>query len=175
MQDNISYEAGVKSRVADGKVQLNMALYHVEGTNLTTQVGVLDSNGNFITSTVNGGEVTTDGFEVELIWAPTYNWTISTTASIMDSEHKEFGAGNPFQQQAGSVPPGNFLDLRGTQTPWSPDATLGFSASYNIDRGDRGIFTPHVQFYYSDEYNTDDVVPVSPTGPRVPTPRQTSD
>lgn len=158
VQDNISYEAGVKSRFANGAVRLNMAAYHVEGTNLTTQIGVLDANNNFITSTVNGGEVTTDGIDLELSWQPSYKWFISALASIMDSEHKEFGARNPFAQQAGTVPPGNFLDLRGTQTPWSPDATLGFSASYNIDKGDSGIFTPHLQFYYSDEYNTDDVV-----------------
>ena len=158
VQDNISYEVGVKSRMANDSVQLNIAAFHVEGTNLTTQRGDLDANGNFITSTVNGGEVTTDGIEFEVVWVPTYNWTISAIASIMDAEHEEFGASNPFQQQGGSVPPGNFLDLRGTQPPWSPDATLGFSASYNINRNEKGVFTPHFQFYYSDEYNTDDVV-----------------
>lgn len=157
-QDNISYEVGMKSRWANDTVQWNVAAYHVEGSSLTTQVGVLDANGVFITSTVNGGEVDTDGLEVELVWLPSDKWTVSANLSIMDAEHKEFGAGNPFTEQAGSVPAGNFLDLQGTEPPWSPDATLGLSVSYDIDLAGGARLTPYLQYYYSSEFNTDDVV-----------------
>jgi outer membrane receptor protein involved in Fe transport len=155
-QDNEAIEIGVKSRWADNTVQLNLALYQNEGTNLTTQTAVLNDQGTFITSTVNGGSIDTTGLEIELDWLPTENWLISANASIMDSEHVEFGARNAFQQFAG-VDSG-FSSLNGLEPPWAPDATLSVSVGYDIDLGDSGRLTPFVQIFYSSEFNTDDLV-----------------
>ena len=154
-QENEAFELGLKSRWADNTVQLNMSFYMNEGTDLTTQIGQ-DVDGVFITTTVNGGSVDTTGFEAELDWLPTPEWTLSANISIMDSEHKEFGINNGWSEANGE--PLGFLDLRGTTPPWAPDLTLSLSAGYDIDLGDNGKLTPFVQFYYTDEYNTDDLV-----------------
>jgi hypothetical protein len=74
----------------------------------------------------------------------------------MDSEYKTFGAGNGFQQYAGVDVA--FSNLDGLSPPWTPDATLGFSVSYDINLGSSGTLTPYLQFYYSSEFNTDDLV-----------------
>lgn len=155
-QDNEAIEIGVKSRWADNTVQLNLALYQNEGTNLTTQTAVLNDQGTFITSTVNGGSIDTTGFEIELNWLPTQDWLISANASIMDSEHVEFGASNGFQQYAGAD--SGFSSLNGLEPPWAPDATVYVSVGYDFDLGDAGSLTPFVQFFYSSEFNTDDLV-----------------
>lgn len=154
-QDSQAYEVGAKSRFLNGTVQANVALYRNEFENLTTQELV-----GFATRTVNGGEVDVNGLEVDLTWLPTETTFVSATASLMDASYGAYGVTNPFQlidgQPAASVQNG-FVSLDGTTPPWSPDVTLGLSLGYDIDLGSRGRLTPFIQFYYSGEYNTDDV------------------
>jgi outer membrane receptor protein involved in Fe transport len=156
-QDNLAYEVGLKSRWAEDTVQFNMAIYSNEGTNLTTQLGET-INGVFITTTVNAGEVETTGAEVELDWLPNDLWTVSAGLSVMDSEHTTFGINNGWDEANGVVLDPNFLDLNGTAPPWAPDLTLNLGVSYDIDLGNGGLLTPFLQVYYSDDYNTDDLV-----------------
>ena len=156
-QDNLAYEVGLKSRWAEDTVQFNMAIYSNEGTNLTTQLGEI-VGGVFITTTVNAGEVETTGAEVELVWLPNDLWTVSAGLSIMDSEHTKFGINNGWAEADGVVLDPNFLSLNGTTPPWAPDLTLNLGFSYDIHLGNGGLLTPFLQVYYSDEYNTDDLV-----------------
>lgn len=164
-QDSEAYEAGFKSRWADDTIQFNGAIYMNEFTNLTTQELRVENGAN-VTKTVNGGEVDTTGLELELTWLPTDNLIVSATASFMDNEFGDFGVANPFQLNKGidaSTPEGGdgFIDLNGETPPWSPEVTLGLSIGYDIDLGENGNLTPFIQFYYSDDYNTDDVVTYS--------------
>ncbi len=160
-QESESYEVGLKSRFAEDTVQLNLAIYRQELTNLTTQIAFVNDAGAFITETVNGGSVNTNGAEVELTWLPTDQWTVNAGISIMDAEHKVFFINNGWQQAFGVTAPSpaeNLIDLRGTAPPWSPDVTLSLSAGYDWDLGDMGTLRPFMQFYYSSDYNTDDLV-----------------
>ncbi len=152
-QENLAYELGIKSRW--DTVQFNAAVYSNEGTNLTTQLGQL-VDGVFITSTVNGGTVDTTGAEASLLWLPNSKWRVNTSVSLMDAKHTEFGINNGWAEANGQ--PLGFLDLAGTTPPWAPDFTLSVGVSYFIDLGDRGLLTPFMQFYHTDEYNTDDLV-----------------
>ncbi len=161
-QESLAYEAGIKSRWLDDSVQFNAAIYMNEFTNLTTQELIVLS-GESITRTVNGGAVDTTGLEIELVWLPTDNLIVNLNASFMDNEYGEFGAANPFQLNNGidaSTPAGGngFLDLEGETPPWAPELTLSLSAGYDFDLGDNGRLTPFIQLYYSDDYNTDDIV-----------------
>lgn len=151
-----SYEIGMKSRWMDNTVQANVAVYYTEYTDLTTQQLIDQGNGVFQTITVNGGEIESTGLEAELTWIPTEQLFISAGLSLVDSEYGAFGAANPFEQVNGVDQA--FLDLEGETPPWAPEVTLSLSIGYDIDLGDAGSLTPFVQFFYSDEFSTDDVV-----------------
>ena len=155
-QESEAYEAGMKSRFFDNTLQANIAVYYNAYTNLATQELVEVGNGVFQTRTVNSGEIDTIGLEADVTWIAGANWIISAGLSLMNNEFGNFGATNPFAQARGVVSP--FLNLKGDTPPWAPDMTLSLSVGYDIDLGERGRLTPFVQFYYSDEYNTDDVV-----------------
>lgn len=154
-QESKAFEVGMKSRWANNTLQLNVAAYRNEFTNLTTQE-LIRLAGADITITVNGGEIDTQGLEAELVWLPTEKWLISAGLSLMDNEFGNFGVANPFEQANGVEQ--SFISLEGDTPPWSPDATLSLSIGYDIDLGSLGRLTPFLQTYYSDEYNTDDVV-----------------
>lgn len=157
-QDSEAYEAGMKSRWADDSIQLNMAVYYNEFSNLTTQELIVLDGAN-ITRTVNGGDIETTGLEAELVWLPTDSLMVSAGLSLMDNEFGNFGVSNPFELARGEVQP--FIDLEGETPPWAPDVTLSIMVAYDFDLGDAGRITPYLQTYYSDSYNTDDVVTYS--------------
>lgn len=155
-------EGGFRSRLADNRLQLNGAVHFTEYTNLLTQRQTIDPvTGIALTFTDNGGDIEAWGIEMDAIWQPVDPLTLTATVAFLDSEYKTFGQGNPYQLYRGQVVP--FIDQAGTQTPWSPDLTLGLSAAYQMDLGDKGTLTPFVQFYYSDGYNTSNLLANDPS------------
>ncbi len=154
-QESEAFELGMKSRWLDNTVQANVAIFYNEYTNLTTQELVNVGNNVFQTRTVNGGEIDTLGLEADLTWIPDDRWFLNAGISLMDNEYGNFGVTNPFEQAGGRVQ--EFIDLEGETPPWAPDMTLSLSVGYDFDLGDAGSLTPFLQFYYSDDYNTDDV------------------
>ena len=56
----------------------------------------------------------------------------------------------------------SFIDQDGETTPWSPELTFGASAAYRHDLGENGSLTPYIQYYYSDGYNTSNLLATDP-------------
>lgn len=161
-QNSEAIELGYKSRWLDDRLQLNVGLYQNDYMDLTTQKLIdLDGDGELDqTISVNSGDMTTKGVEVELTWIPVDNLTLTGHASFMNNEYGEFAVNNPFQLFDG-VPAGDVegggIDLKGETPPWSPEMAIGLSAAYDFDLGNNGRLTPYLQYYYSDGYGTDDV------------------
>ena len=158
-QESMVFEVGFKSFLLDNSLKLNAALFHTEYDNLLTQLqipvaGIVD------TVSINGGEIEATGLEVETVYVPNDKLTLSANLSILDSEYGVFGASNPYQLYDGQIL--SFIDLNGQVTPWSPDFTLSLGASYRFDLGEQGSITPYIQFYYSDEYFTSNLVGPDP-------------
>ncbi len=155
------FEGGFRSRLADNRLQLNGAVHFTEYTNLLTQRQEIGANGIALTFTDNGGDIEAWGVEMDAIWQPTDALTLTATLAYLDSEFKTFGQGNPYQLYRGEIVP--FIDQAGNTTPWSPELTFGASAAYLIDLGDMGTLTPFAQIYYSDGYNTSNLLANDPS------------
>ncbi len=179
-QESEVYEIGVKSQFLDNTLQLNAAVHLTEYTNLLAQLQTVDPNtGNIGTTTRNGGEIEAQGLEVEVIWAPTEEFTLSANMALLDSEYGEFGFGNLYTAYSGPLPVtggtpvtingrptviGGAIQLDGEATPWSPDVAFNVSASYVIDLAELGTITPFIQVAYSDSYNVAGNLPIDPMG-----------
>ena len=160
-QESQVIEFGIRSVLADDRLQLNGAVHFTEYSNLLTQKqrivgGIAD------TFSDNGGDIEAFGVEIDAVWLPTDDWTLTGTLAYLDSEFGEFGQQNPYQLYDGQVLTDNFVNQDGNTTPWSPELTLGASAAYLYDLGDNGIVRPYVQFYYSDGYNTSNLLATDP-------------
>ena len=161
-QESQVIELGFRSILMDNTLQFNGALHFTEYTNLLTQRQEIDPNtGIVLTFTDNGGDIEAMGIELDAVWLPADEWTITGTLAWLDSEFGTFGQTNPYQLYNGSVQP--FVNVSGETTPWSPELTLGGSAAYRMDLGDRGTFTPYIQTYYSDGYNTSNLLATDPS------------
>jgi len=161
-QESQVIELGFRSRLADNTIQLNGAVHFTEYTNLLTQIQTIDSNtGVAITTSENGGDIDAWGIEVDAIWQPTEQLTLSANATYLNSEFGTFGQSNPYQLFNGAVQ--SFIDQAGNTTPWSPEFTFAASAAYAIDLPDGlGTLTPYGQFYYSDGFNTSNLLANDP-------------
>lgn len=149
-QESEAFEIGLKSRFLDERLQVNVAAYRNEYTNLATQVQTTLPTGTVVTNSVNGGDIEANGLEIELVALIGEGLTINANASFLDAEYGVFGTSNPYQLFQG-VQQG-FIDLAGETPPWAPEFTFSLRFAYDVDLGDAGILTPLVQFAYSDEY-----------------------
>lgn len=106
-----AYEAGVKSRLFDNKLQLNAAGYYAvydgfQANNFIVVGGALVSN------LTNAGTITTAGFELDAVFTPTEWWTISGGVAYTDAQVREFNP-NPIT----GVP----SSFDGTPLPLAPE------------------------------------------------------
>ncbi|MEL7448498.1 MAG: TonB-dependent receptor [Pseudomonadota bacterium] len=179
-QESEVFELGMKGLFVNNTLQVNAAFHMTDYTNLLAQLQTVDPNtGNIGTTTRNGGEIEASGLEIETTWLPTDALTLSLNLAFLDSEYGEFGFGNLYQAYSGSLPVvggtevtidgrstilGGVIQLDGETTPWSPEITVNFNASYDFDLGDRGILTPVLQTFYSDSYNVAGNLPIDPAG-----------
>lgn len=157
------FEAGLKSTLMNDTLLFNIAGHYTEYTNLLAQrqVEILVAGvPTVLTESVNGGEITAWGIEVEAIYAPTPEFQIGTTMAYLNSEFDVFGQSNPYQLFNGEVV--GFVDLAGETTPWSPEFTASVYGSYEFNLGELGYLTPYAQFYYSDGYNTSNLFSIDP-------------
>lgn len=158
------FEGGVKSILFDGSLKFNLAGHFTQYRNLLRQVQVeqvlADGSTIVITNSDNGGRFRAYGVELESLWVPTEALQIGLNASYLNAEFaSEFIQGNPYQLFGGALTP-NGINVEGETTPWSPDFTASLFGSYQFDLGGAGTLTPYVQFYYSDGYNTSNLLSI---------------
>ena len=152
-QESEIVEIGIKSTLADGRLLFNAAAHWTEYSNLVAQFQEITPVGGTQTRTRNGGQIDSQGIEIETVWVPTDNLQLGLNLTILDSEFGEFGQQYPYQLENGAVSDG-FIDVNGETTPWSPDTTFTLTGSYDFDLGSNGILTPSIQHFNSDGYNT---------------------
>ncbi len=153
-QESINYEAGIKSRFLDDRLQINGSVYYTEYTNLITSFQRANSSGGVDTISSNGGDIEAKGAEVIIEARPTENLRLTAAASYLDSKFGTFNVLAPHQLVNGDPSTsGRFVSLEGIRTQFAPEFTFSFIGAYDFTLTNGGRITPQVQFYYSTEYS----------------------
>ncbi len=165
-ETTMSYEAGVKSTLADGKLRFNLTGFYFSTDNL--QLTAVGGASNF-TTLLNAKQVDGYGFEAELEAKPVQGLSLTAGLSYNHNEIKDpnaFVAGcganctvtSP--QRAGS--PGIY-SINGNQLPQSPRWIANWTAGYAapVGNGEAYIFTDwayrsKVQFFLYDSVEFSD-------------------
>ena len=141
-----SWELGLKTRMWDGRLQLNLALFDAVYTDFQSQAffdpdGVPDcpddnpgcdpddDPGGFLL--INAGEVSTQGLELDLLAQVSENLRVSGGLAIIDAKIDDYpagvcSAGQNFRDEC----PDGLQDLSGGDLPFSPDLKINLAASY---------------------------------------------
>lgn len=138
-----SYELGMKSTLADGRIRFNAALYSANYSDFQVfQFVPLDTGGTIISIT-NAAEVTAKGFETDVNWAATENITLWATYGYTDSSFDEFKDGG-----------GIGIHYDGNSTADAPKHTYSLGLEFRYPVGDLGELVASTNYSYRDEFYT---------------------
>lgn len=134
-----AYEAGIKSTWMDNRLRVNAAVFRMEyddkqESSFIAGVGFQQSN---------AGEVTSDGFELEVDFALLERWAVYGSAGYADAEYDEFIV----DAEAG-------IDNNGNKLTRAPEWTfnIGTQGEWNYTPGLLGSF--RLDYSYQDDYFT---------------------
>lgn len=165
-----AYEAGLKMRTFDGALDLNLAIFRSDATNLQVQA-IEQIGGNFLVRQLNAGSSRSQGFEAEATLRPSDWLSIPIGFTYLDATIDVDGQSCAFQQQA-SAPtytsdfPVNMcyrrsvttdgvttvsnplIDVKGGKLPLAPKYRVNISPRVDFDLTDSwsGFFLTNVAF-----------------------------
>ena len=135
-----SFEVGLQSTLADGRLRLNVALFDTTFEDFQVQQFQQISPTVSRIAISNAAEANSQGVEVELTVVPIEGLTLMANAAFIDAEFDSFRECN-----AG-------VDCTGNKLPYAPETKFFVSAEYEFNVTDRGDIM-YVRWDWSD---TDD-------------------
>lgn len=140
-----AYEAGIKSTLLDGRLQLNALAFYYDYSDV--QVLRIVQAGSAIDNAASG---TIQGAEVELTAAPASGLTLRLSASYLDAKYDEYTTNDPLAGNA-------TVDLTDNRFPRSPKWTFngGFDYSVPFRQGSINFHADaqHRSRIYFDQFN----------------------
>lgn len=155
-----AYEAGLKSTLADGRLQLNAGLYYYDYEDRQVFSGLHDIVFGPLSAYVNAPESTLYGAEVEINWVPADGWDIRQAIGVAQGEFDEFidydaAAVNALGPDpvSGLFETPIFRDRSGEDAPGTDLQYSGLFA-YRFGLGSNIDMRLQVDYSYSSEYTS---------------------
>jgi len=163
----LSYEAGYKADLLDGRMRVNLGVFHydVDDMQLSIIGGQFNSN-----QVINADKGSATGFELDLQWLITDNFMATFGAAYNDTEIKDDGlsvvpCGSTMCEAYQYRDENGQVSIDGNPFPRTPKTSYNLTLRYGIPVGDAGevfFFTDWVYFgeiqmalYESPEFATD--------------------
>jgi iron complex outermembrane receptor protein len=145
-----SVEVGGKTTLLDGAMELNVALFRSEFTDL--QVSTFD--GNLALLVGNAAEAISKGLEVDMRWALTDELTLTAALAFLDAKYDSYETAQCTSAQAAATPPGQtcIQDMTGEALTFAPDYSGSVSLSYVRVVGDGLLLKATGDVNFTDEY-----------------------
>lgn len=142
-----SYEAGLKSRFADGRAEANLAYFYTDFTNL--QVSTFDGVLGF--NVRNAGAARVQGLELDGRWAVNDRVMLRGSLVWTDFEYQDF-IGQCYTGRAPDAADGINCDYSGQTNQYVPDLAGNLAIDFNVPVGDSLVFDTTLDVIYSDDY-----------------------
>jgi iron complex outermembrane receptor protein len=144
------YEIGIKSRLADNRLELNAAAYRTDYTNLQVTV-FISAIGRFITT--NAAEAHTQGVELDGRWAISDGFTLGFAGAFgSEAAYDAYDGASCNSLEAKSVPPPCRADRAGVSLPYAPDWTFSLNPDYRFMLGSNYELIVGANVRFSDGY-----------------------
>jgi iron complex outermembrane receptor protein len=132
----VSYEAGIKSTFADGRMRLNAAVFYYDYSDLQVFTFVIVDGTPFQILT-NAADAKVTGAEIEFTAVPVENLLVNLGLGLLDTEYEDFlSLGD---------------DLSGNEITLSPEMTWNGLVQYDVPLAGAGTLTFQADFNYQDE------------------------
>ena len=115
-----AYEIGLKSKLLDGRMTLNIAAFYSEYEDLQLFANTINpANGSLLLTVDNAGDVDLYGFEIEIVARPTANLDINFGAGYLENEYQSLSPNTGYSEN--------------NELPQAPKWTLNGGAQYRFD------------------------------------------
>jgi iron complex outermembrane receptor protein len=145
-----AYEAGLKTRLFDRRLQLDFSAFYYDQKNLQIVQTAFDPKVGPELVTTNAGAATTWGVEVEFQATPVRDLQLRGSVAYLNARYDRYTDNDPLNPQIGT-PPFGLQNLAGRTAVYAPDWTVSFDASYRFDIGRLGSLEPGVNVYWADK------------------------
>ena len=150
-----SFEIGGKTAWLDGAMTVNVALFYmdIEGLQLATQVpGPVPAF-----SVSNAADSTSQGLELDVVWAVGDTWTVGGNFAYTDAEYDDFPGAECFPgTPVDPDPETGTCNLKGLPLIFAPETSASLFADFQIaDAFGEWDVGGRFDYLYSDEYYTD--------------------
>lgn len=143
-----AYEVGIKNRLFDNTVMLNLSGFYYDYTDL--QLNQVVGLASLIT---NAAAAKVKGVEIEAAWQPDAHWSFNANLSILDAKYSSFINTDSLAPALGPQ------DVSGNYLNNAPGESANISAAYHTDPFSFGMLTARVDVSqrtktYFREFNT---------------------
>ena len=155
-EEVLNYEAGFKSTMLDGHLQLNSTVFFSTVDNY--QVSIFDGATAFFVQ--NAAEVETKGVELDLKWSANDSLLVSFSGVYLNAEYSSFPnapcfSGSASNNRGDCVDRGAataFRDATGETNMFSPEISFNLNLDYNISVSSNWELRSVANINYSDDY-----------------------
>jgi len=148
------FEAGLKSSLAGGAAELNVALFYVEVEDMQLNAYV-DTGGPIqVAAITNAGKSITQGLELDGRWAANEWLTLGGALAWTDATYDDFKNG-PCSRTISIVTGENICDLSGQDLPLAPEWSASIFADTSFLLSNGMLLEGGAIVSYSDEYYVD--------------------
>jgi len=153
------YEAGLKSSFADGRGQINFAVFYTEFDDLQVKtsatVNLPNGGVTFAPIVGNAAKASSEGVELNGTFAVTEGLTIGASFAVLDARYDEFPRSTCNSANAGTADPASGLcDLGGYELPYAPAWSGNVFADFEHPISSSLVFRTGGQVSFSAEYFT---------------------
>ena len=140
-EESNTFELGIKSELADGRVRLNVAVFHNDISDIQRELNLPDVAVVVLQGTINAGDVVIKGLETDLVALITDNFSINATLGLQDGRYTDV---NP-----------DFASFLGEELPRLAPSNGALGFSWDIPMGAglinlSGQYTTREANYYND-------------------------
>jgi iron complex outermembrane receptor protein len=144
-EENNTYEVGLKTDFADGRVRLNVAAFYNEITDIQRELNRSDPDVIVFQATLNAGDVTIKGAELDLIALLTDNLSINASVGVQDSEYDRI---DPFVLELEEALQTTII---GPDLPRLAPSNYSIGFSWDIPTGSIGTFNLAGSYSFREE------------------------
>ena len=136
-EENNTFEIGLKSELADGRMRLNVAVFHNEIDDMQRELNLPDLDVVVLQGTINAGDVEIQGIEVDFVALLTDTFSINASVGFQDGEYT-------------SVNPA-FASFLGSELPRLAPGNGSFGFSWDIPLDANGLINIAGNYTYRDQ------------------------
>lgn len=141
-EENRTFEIGLKTDFADGKMRFNVAAFQNEIDDMQRELNIGDPDVVVLQGTINAGDVTIKGVELDFVGLITDNFSVNASYGWQDGEYD-------------SVNPA-FAAFLGPDLPRLAPTNYSVGLSLDLPMGDAGLVNLATNFSYRESHPYND-------------------